>query len=86
MLLTFQNEGWAAPFNPRAVDLILRNRQGGAIHCFPLDAEPRLWLPGRSAVLHLTAANMRLRLANDGIWKAVTGYPRLGVAVKVAPR
>jgi hypothetical protein len=113
LLLTFQNEGWAAPFNPRAVDLILRDRNNGATHRFPLDAEPRLWLPGRPVVLRQTVAlpsslptgdydlllhlpdpapslrnrdEYAIRLANDGIWEAGTGYHRLGANVKVAPR
>ena len=113
LLLTLQNEGWAAPFNPRAVDLILRDRKDGATHRFPLDAELRLWLPGRPVVLRQTVAlpsslpagdydlllhlpdpapslrdrnEYAIRLANDGIWEAGTGYHRLGADVKVAPR
>lgn len=56
LLLTLQNDGWAAPFNPRAVDLILRNRKDGVAHSIPLGVEPRLWLPGRSIVLRKTVA------------------------------
>lgn len=51
ILLTLQNEGWAAPFNPRAVELVLRNREDGAVHRLAINAEPRLWLPGRDIVL-----------------------------------
>jgi hypothetical protein len=111
LALTLQNEGWAAPFNPRAVDLILRNGKDGATYRFPLKAEPRLWLPGRSVVLRQTVAlppslppgdyefllhlpdpapslrgrsEYAIRLANDGLWEAGTGYHRLGASVKVA--
>jgi hypothetical protein len=42
LLLTLQNEGWAAPFNSRAVELLLRNRKDGATHRLLLDADPRL--------------------------------------------
>jgi hypothetical protein len=113
LLLTLQNDGWAAPFNPRAVDLILRNRQDAATYRFRLKAEPRLWLPGRPIVLRQTVAlpaslpagdydlllhlpdpapslhersEYAIRLANDGLWEAGTGYHRLGASVRVAPR
>lgn len=111
LLLTLQNDGWAAPFNPRAVDLILRSREDGAVHRFPLDAEPRLWLPGRAIVLRQAVAlppslppgdyelllhlpdpapslrdrsDYAIRLANDGLWEAGTGYHRLNAGVTVS--
>ncbi len=48
--LTLKNEGFAAPFNPRAVELVLRSASG-EIHRLPLDAEPRSWLPGKAIEL-----------------------------------
>jgi hypothetical protein len=46
MTLTLKNEGWAAPFNPRLVELILRRATNGDVYAFPLAAEPRFWLAG----------------------------------------
>lgn len=44
--LILKNEGWAAPFNPRPVELILRETTSGERYAFPLSADPRFWLPG----------------------------------------
>jgi hypothetical protein len=46
-----QNIGYASPFNPRNLELILRDRQTGKIHHIPLlkslskTHDPRFWLP-----------------------------------------
>ena len=45
---TVKNEGWAAPFNPRQVELILRPATSGAEHAFLLSADPRFWLAGNT--------------------------------------
>ncbi|MGV8711817.1 MAG: DUF4832 domain-containing protein [Nitrosomonas sp.] len=44
--LQLKNEGFAAPFNPRLVELILRH-SNGSLHTFKLQADPRFWLPGQ---------------------------------------
>lgn len=38
------NEGFAAPYNPRDVYVVLRNQTTGANHPFPLSVDPRMWL------------------------------------------
>lgn len=43
-----KNNGWAAPFNARSVDLVLRNTLTGALVRLPLKTDPRLWLAGQS--------------------------------------
>jgi hypothetical protein len=43
--LSLRNDGFAAPFNPRGVELILRH-DNGATHAFALPDDPRRWLPG----------------------------------------
>jgi hypothetical protein len=40
------NEGYAAPYNLRPVDVVLRHRSTGARAVLPADADPRFWLPG----------------------------------------
>lgn len=42
--LTIRNDGWAAPFNPRPVELILRHQATGQLQRTPLPVDPRLWL------------------------------------------
>ncbi|MBU4429853.1 MAG: DUF4832 domain-containing protein, partial [Verrucomicrobia bacterium] len=44
--LSFVNVGYAAPFNRRECDLILRDKARGKIHRVPLRVDPRRWLPG----------------------------------------
>jgi hypothetical protein len=43
------NTGWAAPYNPRNVELILRSKtQAGIQYIFPLNTDPRFWLPNKT--------------------------------------
>ncbi len=49
--LSLQNLGWAAPFNARNVEVVLRNTSTGALYRFPLQADPRLWLAGTTTTL-----------------------------------
>lgn len=48
--LTFRvrNDGYAAPYNPRPVEVVLRHRATGAQATLPTQADPRLWRPGRT--------------------------------------
>src|SRR6218665_571927 len=50
--IELKNEGWAAPFNPRSVELVLRNTSSGAIYRFPLSADPRRWAPGTTVTIN----------------------------------
>jgi hypothetical protein len=49
--LTVRNDGWAPPFNPRALRLILRESSSGAVYSLAMSADPRLWLPGATATV-----------------------------------
>ncbi len=49
--IQLKNEGWAAPFNPRSVQLVLRNTSSGATYRLPLSADPRKWMPGTTVTL-----------------------------------
>jgi hypothetical protein len=46
-----KNEGFAAPFNPRAVELVLRHTSSGATYRLPLSADPRRWTPGTTTTV-----------------------------------
>jgi hypothetical protein len=48
MNLVLRNLGWAAPFNSRDVELILRHRASHALYRIKLVADPRTWLPGQA--------------------------------------
>ncbi len=41
--MAIKNEGWAAPYNPRPVRLVLRNTSTGAVHSFTLPHDARHW-------------------------------------------
>jgi hypothetical protein len=47
-----RNEGYAAPYNPRNVRLVLRNTSGGALTRLPLNADPRTWAAGTTASIN----------------------------------
>lgn len=107
--LQVKNEGFSAPFNPRAVELILRHTDGST-YTFELPDDPRFWLAGKihtitgeisipenfpagdyTLLLNLPDPEPRLhqrpeysiRLANENIWEAKTGYNRLNHSVMV---
>lgn len=44
--MTITNTGWAAPFNRREAELLLRNTQDGSLFHIKLPADPRFWLSG----------------------------------------
>jgi len=53
--IQLRNDGWAAPFNPRPVDLVLRHAGTGDIYAVPLsDEDPRFWLAGDTQTLFRT--------------------------------
>jgi hypothetical protein len=52
---TFYNEGFAAPYNPRGLELVLRHKSSGSLTRFNLSADPRRWMPGQSQQVELQA-------------------------------
>jgi hypothetical protein len=50
--ITVRNEGWAAPVNPRGLELVLRNTATSALYRFPLTGDPRRWQPGGTATIN----------------------------------
>lgn len=45
--LQLENKGFASPYNPRSVQLILRNRQNGKIISFELNTQIQKWFTGK---------------------------------------
>ena len=53
--LHIKNEGYAAPYNERSLELILRNTNNGNITRLPVagnNADPRFWRPGTTTALN----------------------------------
>jgi Domain of unknown function (DUF4832)/Domain of unknown function (DUF4874) len=48
MSFKITNDGWAAPYNPRRLEIILRNKKNGAIVRLSLKNDPRFWQPEKS--------------------------------------
>ncbi len=59
--VTLQNDGFASPYNPRLVEVILRNKQTDAVYKARLTDDPRKWQAGKQWTLSISAglpANM----------------------------
>lgn len=52
--IRLQNVGWAAPFNPRDVKLVLRNNMTNAVYSVKLPDDPRRWLPNATHSINYT--------------------------------
>jgi Domain of unknown function (DUF4832)/Domain of unknown function (DUF4874) len=46
MSFKIANDGWASPYNPRKLEVILRNRKNRSITRVPLRNDPRFWQAG----------------------------------------
>jgi hypothetical protein len=51
--LNLRNDGWAAPYNPREVEIVLRGESKSYV--VPVDADPRRWAPGATSELSIRA-------------------------------
>ena len=52
--LSIRNDGYAAPFNPRGLSLVLRNTNLGTIYLAKLPDDPRRFAPGSSTTISHT--------------------------------
>jgi hypothetical protein len=50
--IRLENTGFASPFNPRPVELVLRSEK--KVYIQALDQDPRFWLPGKPIVIKTT--------------------------------
>ncbi len=50
---TVRNDGWAAPFNPRPVRVVLRNTQSRQVYSLPIEADPRRWWAGTTQTVEV---------------------------------
>ncbi|GAA3600967.1 DUF4832 domain-containing protein [Kribbella ginsengisoli] len=52
--ITLQNSGFATPYNPRPVQLVLRNTSTGAVTALALNTDPRKWTAGATTTISQT--------------------------------
>ena len=85
--ISLVNEGFAAPYNPRRLELVLRARSGREVR-LPLRQDPRRWLPGAPIRLTLDLRLPRGMVA--GSYEAFLAMPdpepRLGARPEYAIR
>ena len=54
--LTIRNVGFAAPYNPRDVEIVLRDVESGGQVALAVEEDPRRWLAGETHTFTLTAS------------------------------
>jgi Domain of unknown function (DUF4832)/Domain of unknown function (DUF4874) len=106
------NEGWASPYNPRNLEIILRNRKNASVFRLGLRDDPRFWQAGKTHVVNVKKSLPRnmpageydvllnlpdptptlknrpeysIRLANQNVWEANSGYNSLLRKIVVTP-
>jgi hypothetical protein len=52
--ITLQNSGFATPYNPHNVQLVLRNTSTGAVTALALNTDPRKWTAGATTTISQT--------------------------------
>jgi hypothetical protein len=103
IVLRIRNSGFAAPVNPRAVELILVDGNGNRTVYALNHLDPRFWFAGKTSIINETIKipadasghctlylNLpdpkptlhdnpcfSIRLANEGVWDAATGYNKI---------
>jgi hypothetical protein len=122
MSFTIKNVGYASPYNPRRLELILRNKVTGQVFKIVLNrgalavggqsSDPRFWRPGTTTTVNVNRAlpaaitpgsyevllslpdptsalykrpEYAVRLANQNLWEAATGYNSLLHTLTVTP-
>lgn len=112
--MSFQvtNNGWASPYNPRNLEVVLRNKNTGQKYYLPVAEAVRMWMPGETKTVNITGGipstmpsgeyqvllnlsdptptlrnrpQYSIRLANQNVWEASTGYNSLLRSVIVDP-
>jgi Domain of unknown function (DUF4832)/Domain of unknown function (DUF4874) len=110
MSFEIANDGWASPYNPRKLEVILRNTKTREEYFLSVKEDPRMWMPGTQNSVNITAGipenmpqgeydlflnlpdsapslynlpNFSIRLANQNLWEAATGYNSLQRTVSI---
>jgi hypothetical protein len=82
IVLTMQNYGYAAPFNPRPVVLLLRNQRDSTIYAIPLNTNVRKWFSGAITI----SENIRIPAGiPSGNWELLLSLPDAAASLKSNP-
>lgn len=106
------NDGWATAYNPRNLEVVLRNKNTGQKYYLPVPEAVRMWMPGETKTVNIVGGipstmpsgeyqvllnlpdptptlhdrpEYSIRLANQNVWEASTGYNSLLRSVIVDP-
>ena len=69
--LTMDNVGYAAPYNPGLIQLVLRNVKTGSVHSFPIASDLRRLLPGT----HRLRSSVKLDTLKPGRYELLLHLP-----------
>jgi Domain of unknown function (DUF4832)/Domain of unknown function (DUF4874) len=72
MSFKIANDGWASPYNPRKLEIILRNRKNRSITRMPLRNDPRFWQAGGQ---YLVKVNNQLPKLAAGAYDVLLNLP-----------
>lgn len=70
--LQVANGGYASPFNPRDVNLVLRSSSNGTLYRFKLNSDPRRWLAGTTSTI---SQNVSLKGVPKGSYELLLSLP-----------
>ncbi|MBO4565654.1 MAG: DUF4832 domain-containing protein [Bacteroidales bacterium] len=54
VVLNIENQGFASPMNPRDAFLVLTDAAGKVLQTWPVESDPRFWMPGQTTTLDQT--------------------------------
>jgi hypothetical protein len=81
--LTVANDGFATPYNPHPVEVVLRNTvTGNEVH-LPTAADPRWWIPGQTTLVH---ADVRVPAGlTSGTYQVLLNLPDPASTLRARP-
>ena len=80
LVLNIRNKGYAAPQNPRAVQIVFVNKQSGNTVVRPLDADPRFWFENAVSVVDAS-----IEAPAAGEWDVYLNLPDPATTLKSNP-
>lgn len=67
------NDGWASPYNPRGLEVILRNRENHKEYYLPVKEDPRSWMPGATKIVNIEGGIPKTML--PGVYEVLLNLP-----------
>jgi hypothetical protein len=69
-----ENDGFAAPYNPRGLELVLRSKSSASIVRFSLSYDPRTWLPDNGKISVNPTVSLPSSMA-PGVYEVLLNLP-----------